>query len=126
MGYYIKVTKEVASELLPAGVKPTKTKDDNCLLWQSELNEVEGINLSERCKTVGGALLTEQQASDEIQGCDSPAYCYTPVAYGGEGDTRGSDFSENKSNERNLDYTQDVKVPSVEQETKQEEDVSDE
>ena len=61
MGYYIKVTKEVASELLPAGVKPTKTKDDNCLLWQSELNGVDGINLAERCKTVGGALLTERR-----------------------------------------------------------------
>lgn len=88
MGYYVKVTKEVAEQILAKGVKATQTKDGNCLLWQSELNGLEGANLSERAANVGGALLSASEAKNETEGTGNGAYCFTPVSYGGEGDTR--------------------------------------
>ncbi len=96
MGYYVKVTEQVASQVLAQGVKLTKTKDGNCLLWQTELNGVAGVNLSERCRTVGGALLTPVAASEELKGTDAPAYCFTPEEYGGEGDTRAEVITNQK------------------------------
>lgn len=89
MGYYVKVTKVVAQKILGDNSPLTMTKDGNCLLWQSELNGVNGITLSERAKVVGGALLPESQAIAEIEGVtDSALYCYTPIDFGGKGDTR--------------------------------------
>lgn len=95
MGYYIKVTKEVAEQILDKGVKATQTKDGNCLLWQSELNGLEGASLSERVANVGGALLTATEAKNETDGNVKGAYCFTPVSYGGEGDTRKVELSHN-------------------------------
>ena len=93
MRYYVKVTKEVAEVITKAGVPLTMTHDGNCLLYQSELNDVPGVNLSARASYAGGALIEEYSALAEIDGSvATPAYCYTPVEYGGEGDTR------NKSN----------------------------
>lgn len=93
MRYYVKVTKEVAEVITKAGVPLTMTHDGNCLLYQSELNDVPGVNLSARAAYAGGALIEEYSALAEIEGSvATPAYCYTPVEYGGEGDTR------NKSN----------------------------
>lgn len=93
MRYYVKVTKEVADVITKAGVPLTMTHDGNCLLYQSELNDVPGVNLSARAAYAGGALIDEYSALAEIDGSvATPAYCYTPVEYGGEGDTR------NKSN----------------------------
>lgn len=93
MRYYVKVTKEVAEVITKAGVPLTMTHDGNCLLYQSELNDVPGVNLSARAAYAGGALIEEHSALAEIDGSvATPAYCYTPVEYGGEGDTR------NKSN----------------------------
>lgn len=85
MGYYVKVTKEVAEQILKKGVKATITKDGNRLLWQSELNGLKGVNLLERVKNVGGALLTAQEAREETNG-SGHAHCYTPIEYGGNGD----------------------------------------
>ena len=93
MRYYVKVTKEVADVITKAGVPLTMPHDGNCLLYQSELNDVPGVNLSARAAYAGGALIEEYSALAEIDGSvATPAYCYTPVEYGGEGDTR------NKSN----------------------------
>lgn len=93
MRYYVKVTNEVAEVITKAGVPITMTHDGNCLLYQSELNDVPGVNLSARAAYAGGALIDEYSALAEIDGSvATPAYCYTPVEYGGEGDTR------NKSN----------------------------
>ena len=93
MRYYVKVTKEVAEVITKSGVPLTMTHDGNCLLYQSELNDVPGVNLSARAAYAGGALIEEYSALAEIDGSvATPAYCYTPVEYGGEGDTR------NKSN----------------------------
>lgn len=106
MGYYIKVTEQVASRILSNGVKPTKTADGNCIVWQSELNGVEGVNLSERAATVGGVLLTAEQAKLEISGVEHPSECYTPAVYGGE--DKASDTGHETS-----EYTQTVKDPVV-------------
>ena len=92
MRYYVKVTKEVAEVITKAGVPLTMTHDGNCLLYQSELNDVPGVNLSARAAYAGGALIEEHTALSEIDGSvANPAYCYTPVEYGGEGDTRNKD-----------------------------------
>lgn len=92
MRYYVKVTKEVADIITKAGVPLTMTHDGNCLLYQSELNDVPGVNLSARAAYAGGALIEEHTALSEIDGSVvNPAYCYTPVAYGGDGDTRNKD-----------------------------------
>ena len=92
MRYYVKVTKEVAEVITKAGVPLTMTHDGNCLLYQSELNDVPGVNLSARAAYAGGALIEEYSALAEIDGSvATPAYCYTPVEYGGEGDTRNKD-----------------------------------
>lgn len=92
MRYYVKVTKEVAEVITKAGVPLTMTHDGNCLLYQSEMNDVPGVNLSARAAYAGGALIEEYSALSEIDGSvATPAYCYTPVEYGGEGDTRNKD-----------------------------------
>ena len=92
MRYYVKVTKEVAEVITKDGVPLTMTHDGNCLLYQSELNDVPGINLSARAAYAGGALIEEHTALSEIDGSVvTPAYCYTPVEYGGDGDTRNKD-----------------------------------
>ena len=89
MRYYVKVTKEVAEVITKAGVPLTMTHDGNCLLYQSELNDVPGVNLSARASYAGGALIEEYTALSEIDGSVvTPAYCYTPFEYGGDGDTR--------------------------------------
>lgn len=105
MKYYVKVTKQVAETIIKSGVPLTMTSDGNCLLYQSELNDVEGVNLTERAANVGGALVVEAGALAEINGTtDTPAYCYTPVKYVCEGNTRrddniGTDGSNNPSSE---------------------------
>ena len=89
MKYYVKVTKQVAEKIIKSGVPLTMTSDGNCLLYQSELNGVDGVNLNERAANAGGSLVAESDALAEIKGTtDAPASCYTPVAYGGKDDTR--------------------------------------
>lgn len=93
MKYYVKVTKQVAETVIRSGVPLTMTSDGNCLLYQSELNGVDGVNLNERAANVGGSIVVESDALAEINGTtDTPAYCYTPVEYGGDGDTRSNDY----------------------------------
>lgn len=92
MKYYVKVTKQVAETIIKSGVPLTMTSDGNCLLYQSELNGVKGVNLNERAANVGGSLVVESDALAEIKGTtDTPASCYTPVEFGGDGDIRDND-----------------------------------
>ena len=138
MRYYVKVTKEVAEVITKAGVPLTMTHDGNCLLYQSELNDVPGVNLSARAAYAGGALIEEHTALSEIDGSvANPAYCYTPVEYGGEGDTRNSDngFGEDMPDESasyNSESTEDTtstteESPSTENtENKKESEVTNE
>ena len=115
MKYYVKVTKQVAETVIRSGVPLTMTSDGNCLLYQSELNGVDGVNLNERAANVGGSLVVESDALAEINGnTDTPAYCYTPVEFGGDGDIRDNDNissggSENPSSE-NADTKEESEV----------------
>ena len=121
MRYYVKVTKEVAEVITKDGVPLTMTHDGNCLLYQSELNDVPGVNLSARAAYAGGALIEEYSALAEIDGSvATPAYCYTPVEYGGEGDTRnkgngfGADMPDASASD-NSEITEDT--PSTTEES---------
>lgn len=121
MRYYVKVTKEVAEVITKAGVPLTMTHDGNCLLYQSELNDVPGVNLSARAAYAGGALIEEHTALSEIDGSvATPAYCYTPVEYGGEGDTRnkdngfGADMPDSSASENMEDVSATEKSTSIE------------
>lgn len=120
MKYYVKVTKQVAETIIKSGVPLTMTSDGNCLLYQSELNGVKGVNLNERAANVGGSLVVESDALAEIKGTtDTPASCYTPVEFGGGGDTQDNDnissggsgnpSSENTGNE-NTDTKEESEV----------------
>ena len=121
MRYYVKVTKEVAEVITKAGVPLTMTHDGNCLLYQSELNDVPGVNLSARAAYAGGALIEEYSALAEIDGSVvTPAYCYTPVEYGGEGDTRnsGNGFGEDMPDESASDNSESTEdTPSTTEES---------
>lgn len=115
MKYYVKVTKQVAEKIIRSGVPLTMTSDGNCLLYQSELNGVDGVNLNERASNAGGSLIAESDALAEINGTtDAPASCYTPVAYGGEDDTRNNDYigsgGGNSSSENNTDTKEESEV----------------
>lgn len=118
MKYYVKVTKQVAEKIIRSGVPLTMTSDGNCLLYQSELNGVDGVNLNERAANVGGSLIVESDALAEINGTtDTPAYCYTPVEFGGDGDIRDNDnFSssgiDNPSSENTGNENADTKEES--------------
>ena len=118
MKYYVKVTKQVAETIIKSGVPLTMTSDGNCLLYQSELNGVDGVNLNERAANVGGSLIVESDALAEINGTtDTPAYCYTPVEFGGDGDIRDNDnFSssgiDNPSSENTGNENTDTKEES--------------
>ena len=121
MRYYVKVTKEVAEVITKAGVPLTMTHDGNCLLYQSELNDVPGVNLSATAAYAGGALIEEYTARPEIDGSvATPAYCYTPVEQGGEGDTRnkdngsGEDMPDSSASESTDDIPATEKYPSIE------------
>ena len=120
MKYYVKVTKQVAETIIKSGVPLTMTSDGNCLFYQSELNGVKGVNLNERAANVGGSLVVESDALAEIKGTtDTPASCYTPVEFGGDGDTQdngnissgggGNPYSENTGNE-NTDTKEESEV----------------
>lgn len=120
MKYYVKVTKQVAETIIKSGVPLTMTSDGNCLLYQSELNGVKGVNLNERAANVGGSLVVESDALAEIKGTtDTPASCYTPVEFDGDGDTQdngnvssgggGNPSSENTGNE-NTDTKEESEV----------------
>ena len=118
MKYYVKVTKQVAETIIKSGVPLTMTSDGNCLLYQSELNGVDGVNLNERAANVGGSLVVESDALAEINGTtDTPAYCYTPVEFGGDGDIRDndnfiSDGIDNPSSENTGNENADTKEES--------------
>ena len=124
MRYYVKVTKEVAEVITKAGVPLTMTHDGNCLLYQSEMNDVPGVNLSARAAYAGGALIEEYTALSEIDGSvANPAYCYTPVEYGGEGDTRNKDngFGADMPDSSASESTEEVSATEVSTDKKESE-----
>lgn len=102
MAYYVKVKPEVKERFLPSFVTGTKSADGNIILFQSDLNGVAGLTLSDRTKAVGGALLTPEQTRMEIDGTiENPAKCYDPEEV--EDTTGNNDDNDNKESEVNND-----------------------
>ena len=110
MKYYVKVTKQVAEKIIRSGVPLTMTSDGNCLLYQSELNGVDGVNLNERAANVGGSLVVESDALAEINGTtDTHAYCDGDIR---DNDNFSSDGIDNPSSENTGNENADTKEES--------------
>lgn len=80
MAFYIKVTKEVSDKLGLTAIR-NKTADGNVLLWQADLNRIEGDTIFERAERIGGKAITAQEAKAEKDGTENPAEVYTPDEY---------------------------------------------
>lgn len=80
MAYYIKCTTRV-SDVLGMTAERNRTADGNVLLWQADLNSIEGNTLLDRANKVGGALLTPEQAKAETDGIENPIEVATPEEY---------------------------------------------
>ncbi|WP_254886588.1 hypothetical protein [Phocaeicola coprocola] len=80
MAYYVKVTKQVADKMGLTAIR-NMTADENVLLWQADLNSIEGDTIFDRAARVGGVALTPQSARLETDGMDNPAEVTTPDEY---------------------------------------------
>lgn len=80
MAYYVKVTKQVADKMGLTAIR-NMTADGNVLLWQADLNQIEGDTIFDRAARVGGVALTPQSARLETDGMDNPAEVTTPDEY---------------------------------------------
>lgn len=80
MAFYIKVTKEVSDKLGLTAIR-NKTADGNMLLWQADLNRIEGDTIFERAERIGGKAITAQEAKAETDGTENPVEVYTPDEY---------------------------------------------
>lgn len=80
MAYYVKVTKQVADKMGLTSIR-NMTADGNVLLWQADLNRIEGDTIFDRATRVGGVALTPQAARLETDGIENPAEVTTPDEY---------------------------------------------
>ena len=80
MAFYIKATKQVADKMNLTAIR-NKTADGNVLLWQADLNRIEGDTIFDRATRVGGVALTPQAARLETDGTENPAEVTTPDEY---------------------------------------------
>ena len=80
MAFYVKVTKQVADKMSLTAIR-NKTADGNVLLWQADLNRIEGDTIFDRATRVGGVALTPQAARLETDGIENPAEVTTPDEY---------------------------------------------
>lgn len=80
MAFYIKVTKEVADALGVTSIR-NRTADGCVLLWQADLDRIEGDTIDMRAAKVGGKALDRDAARLETDGTDYPAEVYTPDEY---------------------------------------------
>lgn len=101
MAYYVKVKPAVRDRILPKYIAGTKAADGNIILFQSDLNSVDGLTLSDRAKVVGGALLTPQEARQEIDGTCTPAECYDPEDVENEALSLDNNNDDNEESEVN-------------------------
>lgn len=111
MTYYIKVTTDIARQLVNINTR-NETADGNILLWMNDLNSIQGKTLAERAERVGGALLTPEQAKEEISGINTYANVYTPTYYGGSG--KNSE-STSKSTDENTDESENLDEKGTEE-----------
>lgn len=80
MAFYVKVTKEVADALGLTSIR-NKTADGAVLLWQADLNSIEGDTIFDRAQKVGGVAISPQQARCETDGVEVPVEVFTPDEY---------------------------------------------
>lgn len=80
MAKYIKVTKEVADALGVTTIR-NRTADGCVLLWQADLDRIEGDTIDIRAAKVGGVAMDRDVAWLETEGTDNPAEVYTPDEY---------------------------------------------
>lgn len=80
MAYYVKVTKQVSDKMNLTAIR-NKTADGNVLLWQADLNRIEGDTIFERAERIGGKAITAQEAKAETDGTENPVEVYTPDEY---------------------------------------------
>lgn len=80
MAYYVKVTKQVSDKMNLTAIR-NKTADGNVLLWQADLNRIEGDTIFERAERIGGKAITAQEAKAETDGMENPERVYTPDEY---------------------------------------------
>lgn len=80
MALYIKVTKQVADKLNLTTIR-NRTADGNVLLWQADLDRIEGDTIFERAEKVGGRAISAQTAKEETDGTETPVEVYTPDEY---------------------------------------------
>lgn len=114
MPYYVKVTPEVKSQILPDYVVKPKAKDGNYLLFQTDLIGVPGNTLQERVDHVGGALLTpDERRAEGLGTANPPAKCYTPSEYGGTDTHEESSDADNTKGSSQPSATVDVVIPPV-------------
>lgn len=96
MAFYIKVTKQVADKMGLTAIR-NMTADGNVLLWQADLNRIEGDTIFDRAAHVGGAALTPQAARLETDGTETPAEVTTPDEYKDDEPTILPEFPEDTS-----------------------------
>lgn len=96
MAFYIKVTKQVADKMNLTAIR-NKTADGNVLLWQADLNRIEGDTIFDRATRVGGVALTPQAARLETDGTETPAEVTTPDEYKDDEPTILPEFPEDTS-----------------------------
>ena len=80
MAFYVKVTKQVADKMSLTAIR-NKTADGNVLLWQADLNRIEGDTIFDRATRVGGVAMTPVLARLETDGIENPAEVTTPDEY---------------------------------------------
>lgn len=94
MAYYVKVTKQVSDKMNLTAIR-NKTADGNVLLWQADLNRIEGDTIFERAERIGGKAITAQKAKAETDGMENPAEVYTPDEYKDDTPTVLPEMSDN-------------------------------
>lgn len=113
MPYYVKITKQVRSAILPANISVTRTFDGNYLVFQSALSGVAGATLSDRVAKVGGSLLTVLEAKQEVSG-EICKECYTPEEYADKDEAETDDQEQQPMEAQPASVgTQEVNTPSV-------------
>lgn len=80
MAFYVKVTPAVATALKVKAIR-NKTADGNYLLWQADLNSIQGVTIFDRAAKVGGVALTPNEAKRETDGVVNPVAVTTPDRY---------------------------------------------
>lgn len=80
MAFYVKVTPAVATALKVKAIR-NKTADGNYLLWQADLNSIQGVTIFDRAAKVGGVALTPNEAKRETDGVANPVAVTTPDRY---------------------------------------------